>query len=160
MQATGIYCVNMPHNLGWQKYLQKLYCLVNLTVTWLNNQINRFQSPIIKLAQIVKCKSLSKTESIHSPYSFPFATRLSYAPQIFLTYPAAIVSVIWEVILTCNDMDMTTLKMRCAKYLQNFKFSFRILSFIHQLYGKNQIKDWILISYSYVTSWHRPQAVG
>lgn len=77
MQARGIYGMNLPLNLGWQKYLQKLYSLINPTVTWLNKQIKWFLSPIIKLAQIVNHKSLSKAESIHSPYAFPFATRLS-----------------------------------------------------------------------------------
>lgn len=77
MQATGIYFMNLSLNLGWQKYLQELYSLINPTATWLNKQIKWFLSPIIKLAQIVKCKSLSKAESIHSPHAFPFATRFS-----------------------------------------------------------------------------------
>lgn len=96
----------------------------------------------------------SRKYSHSTPFPLCHKTQC-YARQTLPIYHSAIIWVLWEVILSCSHIDMTTLKMRSAKYLQNFKFSFRILSFVHHFYGKNQIENCKLIAYSIVT-----QAVG
>jgi len=69
-----------------------------------------------------------------------------------LIYHTANMQVIREVFPSCSDTDTTPLKMTHAKYLQNLKFC------SESIWEKPE--DWILISYFYVTNWHRPQAVG